>query len=93
MHGKRGLPIPDFTSSLDLASIVEAKILEMDLGQKYMVHLAQLVEINSERWSRADTQPEGWTLISLSACDGFMLATADAPTRCKAARAAVEGEA
>lgn len=83
----------DYTESLDLASIVEAKILDMDLGQKYMVHLAGLVEINSERWSRADTQPEGWTLIHLSACDGFMLATAPPQSRCKAARAAVEGEA
>jgi len=86
-----GIYNPDYTSSLNLASIVEAKILDMDLGQKYMVHLAELVGINSERWSRADTQPEGWTLIHLSACDGFMLATADAPTRCKAARAVVEG--
>ena len=83
---------PDYCSSLDLARLLETKMLEMDLGQAYIVNLAKLLGFDTERWNRQESLPEGWTAQSLTAMDVFILTTATALQRCTAVRAAVEGK-
>lgn len=67
--------IPDYTSSLDLASIVEAKAIELKGWNIYSGALLIVVGYSRNEF------------ISKK------MVTASAPTRCKAARAAVEGDA
>lgn len=72
---------PDYTSSLDLAAIVEAKAIETAGWQVYVDALWGVIaslKYDGDRVKDARPLPQ-------------MMTTANAITRCRAARAAVEG--
>lgn len=76
---------PDYCSDLNRVARVEHKILDMDLGDKYITALCEAVLVDTTRWNNAN---EGWRKALLTDDDAFMVATASPKDRCLALIAA-----